>query len=156
MTQGCNNIVISWLYRTCWNNLALSLIISTRLLQIVHTHSLHVPNLLTTWDKQCEHNLLTACWQTCYKMWDSCGVYTWELTRARWIWYGTIAKTLVNSASKFERPVQWNHRHRDIDNPNDSCLLDRLWWNTVKRKRELQLSLTLSPVDRGFSETHSF
>jgi hypothetical protein len=22
--------------------------------------------LLTTWDKQCEHNLLTACWQTCY------------------------------------------------------------------------------------------
>jgi hypothetical protein len=27
-----------------------------------------VPNLLTTWDKQCEHNLLKACWQTCYKM----------------------------------------------------------------------------------------
>jgi hypothetical protein len=27
-------------------------------------------NLLTTCDKQCEHNLLTACWQTCYKMWD--------------------------------------------------------------------------------------
>jgi hypothetical protein len=27
-TQGCNNIVISWLYRTCWNNLATSLIIS--------------------------------------------------------------------------------------------------------------------------------
>ena len=27
-----------------------------------------VPKLLTTWDKQCEHNLLTACWQTCYKM----------------------------------------------------------------------------------------
>jgi hypothetical protein len=28
MTQGCNNIVISWLYQTCWNNLATSLIIS--------------------------------------------------------------------------------------------------------------------------------
>jgi hypothetical protein len=26
-TQGCNNIVISWLYRTCWNNPATSLII---------------------------------------------------------------------------------------------------------------------------------
>jgi hypothetical protein len=29
-----------------------------------------LPNLLTTWDKQCEHNLLTACLQACYKMWD--------------------------------------------------------------------------------------
>jgi hypothetical protein len=29
-----------------------------------------VPYLSSTWDKQCEHNLLTACWQTCYKMWD--------------------------------------------------------------------------------------
>jgi hypothetical protein len=62
-TQGCNNIVISWLYRTCWNNLVTSLILSTRLLQLV-------PNLSTTWDKQCEHNLLTAWWQTCYKMRD--------------------------------------------------------------------------------------
>ena len=31
------NIVISWLYRTCWNSLATSLIISTRLLQIVNS-----------------------------------------------------------------------------------------------------------------------
>jgi hypothetical protein len=30
-----------------------------------------VPNLLTTWDKQCEQNLLTTCWQTS-KMWDYC------------------------------------------------------------------------------------
>jgi hypothetical protein len=51
MLQGCNNIVMSWLYQICWNNLATSLIISTRLLQVV-------PNLLTTWDKQYEHNLL--------------------------------------------------------------------------------------------------
>jgi hypothetical protein len=36
-TQGCNNIVISWLDRTCWNNLATSLIISTRLLQVVNS-----------------------------------------------------------------------------------------------------------------------
>jgi hypothetical protein len=27
-----------------------------------------IPNLLTTCDKQCEYILLTACWQTCYKM----------------------------------------------------------------------------------------
>ena len=27
-----------------------------------------LPNLLTTWDKKWEHNLLTACRQTCYKM----------------------------------------------------------------------------------------
>jgi hypothetical protein len=36
-TQGCNNTVISWLYRTCWNNLVTSLVISTRLLQIVNS-----------------------------------------------------------------------------------------------------------------------
>jgi hypothetical protein len=37
MAQGfnTNNIVISWLYRTCWNNLATSLIIPTRLLQVL-------------------------------------------------------------------------------------------------------------------------
>ena len=28
--------------------------------------------MLTTCDKQCEDNLLTACWQTCYKMWNFC------------------------------------------------------------------------------------
>jgi hypothetical protein len=83
-TQGCNNIVISWLYRTCWNNLGTNLIVSTRLLQVVNsltnsttwqlnsstTTTAWQLNSLTTWDKQCEHNLLTACWQTCYKMWD--------------------------------------------------------------------------------------
>jgi hypothetical protein len=36
-TQGCTNIVISWLYQTCWNNLATSLLISTRLLQVVNS-----------------------------------------------------------------------------------------------------------------------
>ena len=29
-----------------------------------------VPNLLTTCNKPCEHNLLTACLHTCYKLWD--------------------------------------------------------------------------------------
>jgi ACR3 family arsenite efflux pump ArsB len=59
MTQGCNNISISWLYRSCWNNLATSTIVSTRLLEVFN--SLFQINLLATWDKQCEHNLLTAC-----------------------------------------------------------------------------------------------
>jgi hypothetical protein len=45
MTQGCNNIVISWLYRTCWNNLATSLIISTKLLQRLTSCSILVDNL---------------------------------------------------------------------------------------------------------------
>jgi hypothetical protein len=32
--------------------------------KVVTSCSQFVPNLLTTWDKQSEHNLLTACWQT--------------------------------------------------------------------------------------------
>jgi hypothetical protein len=67
-TQGCNNIVISWQYQNCWNNLATNRLISTRLLQVVN--SLFQICWQLAWDKQCEHNLLTACWQTCYKMWD--------------------------------------------------------------------------------------
>ena len=53
-TQGYNNTAISSLYRTCWNNLVTSLIISTRLLQIVTSSA------------------KTTCWQTCYKIWDFC------------------------------------------------------------------------------------
>ena len=34
--------------------------------KVVTSCSQFVPNLLTTWDKQCEDNLLTTCWQTCY------------------------------------------------------------------------------------------
>jgi hypothetical protein len=45
MTQCCNNIVISWLYRTCWNNLATSLIMPSSLIQVVHSWQL-VPNML--------------------------------------------------------------------------------------------------------------
>jgi uncharacterized membrane protein len=44
-TQTFNNIVISWLYRTCWNNLATNLIISTRLLQLLTACSKLVDNL---------------------------------------------------------------------------------------------------------------
>jgi hypothetical protein len=39
--------------------------------KVVTSCSQLVSKLLTTLDKQCEHNLLTACfWQTCYKMRD--------------------------------------------------------------------------------------
>ena len=38
--------------------------------KVVTSCSQLVPNLLTTGDKQCEYNLLMACWQTCYKMLD--------------------------------------------------------------------------------------
>jgi hypothetical protein len=70
--QGWNNIVISWLYI---GHVQTSPIISTRLLQVVNS-------LFQTWDKQCEHNLLTACWQTCYKMWDFYAC-SWKLAKVR-------------------------------------------------------------------------
>jgi hypothetical protein len=47
-TQGCNSILISWPFRTCWNNLAVpatSLIISTRLLQLLTACSILEDNL---------------------------------------------------------------------------------------------------------------
>jgi hypothetical protein len=122
-TQGCNNIVISWLYWTCWNNLATSLIILTRLLtacykQWVVPEKIHTPpteeisavrrgrgekivsdnsicirtseggrgvnfqfslwgwyGCFVEWPnlgQAVRTQLLTACWQTCYKMWDFC------------------------------------------------------------------------------------
>ena len=55
--QDCNNIVISWPYQTYWNNLVTSLIIFTRLLQVVNSL---MQILLTTCNNQCQHNLLTA------------------------------------------------------------------------------------------------
>ena len=61
-----HKVVAILLYHDC-NKSVTSLIISTRLLQVVNSF---VPNLLTTCNKPCEHNLLTACLQTCYKLWD--------------------------------------------------------------------------------------
>ena len=64
-TQGCDNVVISWLCKTCWNNLVTSLIIPTRLLQVVNSLFQTCWQLVTSSAK-------TACWQICYKMWDFC------------------------------------------------------------------------------------
>jgi hypothetical protein len=70
-TQGCNNIVISWLYQTCWNNLATSLIISTRFLQVVNSL------FQTCWQLETS-SANTTCWRPVgrlatrvpVKMWD--------------------------------------------------------------------------------------
>ena len=56
---GCNNIVIPWLYRTCWNNLVTSLIISTRLLPIVNSLFQTVDNLWQAVRRQLVDGLLT-------------------------------------------------------------------------------------------------
>ena len=55
-TQCCNNIFISWLYQTCWSNLATSLIISTRLLPIVNS-------LLHTCWQLGSSSANTTCWR---------------------------------------------------------------------------------------------
>jgi hypothetical protein len=66
-TQGRNNIVyIMTVSDLLEQFLATSIIISTRLLQVVNMQ--FIPNLLTTSDKQCEDNLLTTCWQTWYSI----------------------------------------------------------------------------------------
>jgi hypothetical protein len=52
-TQCCNILVISWLYRTCWNNLAISLIMPSRLTACSKL-------VTTTGNKQCEHNMSTC------------------------------------------------------------------------------------------------
>jgi hypothetical protein len=62
--------------------------------KLVTSCSQFVPYLLTTWDKQCEHNLLTACWQTCYKMWDSY-VCTWC-----W-WYNLVVSVSLKAGVNF-------------------------------------------------------
>ncbi len=66
-TQCCNNIVISWLYQTCWNNLATSLIISTRLLQIVNNCCILVDNL--------GQAVRTTCWQLVGRLVTSCEIF---------------------------------------------------------------------------------
>jgi hypothetical protein len=67
-TQGCNNTAISWLYRTCWNNLATSLIISTRLLQIVNSFSQTCWQLVTSSAK-------TTCWRLVDKLVTRCEIF---------------------------------------------------------------------------------
>jgi hypothetical protein len=63
-TQGCNNIMISWLLETCWNNLARSLIISSRLLQIVHSLF-----------QELTSSANTTCWQLVGRLATRCEIF---------------------------------------------------------------------------------
>ena len=71
-------------------------------------------NLLTTWYKQCEHMLLTACLQTCYKLWDFY-VCTTELY---YIW----RKHANLSSAKQLKPKRWR-----ISDESSRHLTPYLW-----------------------------
>jgi hypothetical protein len=71
-TQGCNNIVISWLYRTCWNNLATSLIIYQQgYYKLLTACSILVDNLGQAVRTQLVGRLATRCEISC-DMRDAC------------------------------------------------------------------------------------
>jgi hypothetical protein len=76
MTQGCNNTVISWLYRTCWNNLATNLIISKRFLQLLTSCSKLVDKLFQTcWQIGTSH-ANTTCWRPVGRLVTRCETFT--------------------------------------------------------------------------------
>jgi hypothetical protein len=66
--QGCDNIVISWLYWTCSNNLATSLIISTRLLQVVNS-------LFHTCWQLGTSSANTTCWRLVGRLATRCEIF---------------------------------------------------------------------------------
>jgi hypothetical protein len=88
-TQGCNNIVISWLYRTCWNNFVTSLITSTRLLQIVNSLFQTCWQLVTSIAK-------TTCWRLVDKLVTRCEIFAcvW-VTQARIQYYITVLRIIL-------------------------------------------------------------
>jgi hypothetical protein len=68
-TQGCNNIVIiSWLYRTCWNNFATSLIIQQGCLQIVNS-------LFQTCWQLGTSSANTTCWRLVGRLATRCEIF---------------------------------------------------------------------------------
>jgi hypothetical protein len=93
-TQGCDNIVISWLYRTCWNNFVTCLIIPTTLLQVVNSLFQTCRQLGTSIAK-------TTCWQTCHKMWDFClcileeYLFTWWKFRVEFLYMPTFSNAAM-------------------------------------------------------------
>jgi hypothetical protein len=111
-TQGCNNVVVCRLYRTCWNNLATSLIISKGCYKLLTTCSLLVT---TTWDKQCEHNLLTACWQTCYKMWDFYVCTYVKISHLVQVWCHQVCYKLLTACTKLVDNLGQTVRTRLVD-----------------------------------------
>jgi hypothetical protein len=135
LEQPCNILVISWLYQTCWNNLATSPIISTRTVNKLFQ---------TCWQLgTSSHNFSTTRWQTCYKMWDVFGCT--EDMRTRWCelrsqsfhvqdkrehefhnsWWDLIGHYWVSTenshkrSSKFERTQSW--RKLAFKKANENC-----------------------------------
>jgi hypothetical protein len=79
MLQGCQHKVVTiLLYQAC-NGEEQPCNKSDNFDKVVTSCQQVVPNLLTTYNKQCEYTLLTACWHTCYKMWDFYVCTLWQL-----------------------------------------------------------------------------
>ena len=57
-TRDCEKIVLSSLHQSCWNNFVTNLISPSICYKLLTTSP-------ATWNKQCEHNLSTACEQIC-------------------------------------------------------------------------------------------
>ena len=82
LSQGCSNktdqswynnivtysLVLSTLWQSCYNRPVSELLGQPWSKSDIPVELFVVLNLLTTWNKQCEDNLLTACWQICCKL----------------------------------------------------------------------------------------
>jgi hypothetical protein len=91
-TQGCNNIVISWLYRTYWNNLATSLIIPTRLLQVVNS-------LFQTCWQLGTSSANTTCWRLVGSLATRCEIFTCACIRYIYRVFRNKVKYITKPAS---------------------------------------------------------
>jgi hypothetical protein len=88
-TQGCNNIVISWLYLTCWNNLA------TTLLQLL-TSSILVHNLGQAVRTQLVDGLLADFLQ------DVRFLHVYRRLDTRWTVQHIVFRDMVSKLSKLQ------------------------------------------------------
>ena len=80
-TQGCNSIVISWLYRTYWNNLATTLIMPSSLLQVVNS------SFQTCWQLGTSA-VNTTCWWLAGRLATRCEILTQSIDKTTYhiIW----------------------------------------------------------------------
>jgi hypothetical protein len=78
---GCNSIVISWLYRTYWNNLATTLIMPSSLLQVVNS-------LFQTCWQLGTSAVNTTCWWLAGRLATRCEILTQSIDKATYhiIW----------------------------------------------------------------------
>ena len=131
-TQGCDNLVISSMWRIC----------------VVTSCQQVVPNMLTTCDKQCEYILFTVCWQTCYKMWDfwlieptksgSCKI-SWDNRTVEANWFGFPQPTLTTPY--WSSSITYTYRP-----------VSRVVMATVRKRRAVILLENLGPVHCAWAE----